>query len=157
MAALAAAATVTTALARIATSAARRSPASAAVRAAAFSTSCAVRGVVTPVKVVFRDSKGNAQTVTAEVGQNLLDIAHNNDIELEGACGGTLACSTCHLIVDKKFYDKLQPPVDEELDMLDLAWGLTETSRLGCQICMTPELSGISVTIPAETADARDV
>ena len=85
-------------------------------------------------------------------GSNLLDIAHANNIDLEGACEGSLACSTCHLIItDKKFYNSIPEPSDEENDMLDLAFGLTETSRLGCQVEMTPELDGMTVRIPSAT------
>jgi len=64
----------------------------------------------------------------------MLEVAHRNDIELEGACEGSLACSTCHVIIDDQaVYDALPEPDDDENDMLDLAFGLTETSRLGCQ------------------------
>lgn len=65
-----------------------------------------------------------------------------------GACGGELACSTCHLIFDQEVYDTLPPKSDEEEDMLDLAFELTETSRLGCQINVTKEFEGIKVRIP---------
>lgn len=91
--------------------------------------------------------------VAGKVGDSLLTVAHDNDIDLEGACGGELACSTCHLILDKDTYEKvlkLCPKDEEEEDMLDLAWGLTDTSRLGCQIKLCPELDGIEVTIPEE-------
>ncbi|KHG12350.1 fdxB [Gossypium arboreum] len=68
------------------------------------------------------------------------------------ACEGSLACSTCHVIVmDMEYYNKLEDPTDEENDMLDLAFGLTETSRLGCQIVASPELDGIRLAIPAAT------
>lgn len=77
---------------------------------------------------------------------------HRNDIELEGACEGSLACSTCHVIVlDDKFYQELPEPSDDENDMLDLAFGLTDTSRLGCQIIAKPELDGLKVAIPTAT------
>ncbi|PPD91211.1 hypothetical protein GOBAR_DD11851 [Gossypium barbadense] len=72
--------------------------------------------------------------------------------KLSGACEGSLACSTCHVIVmDMEYYNKLEDPTDEENDMLDLAFGLTETSRLGCQIVASPELDGIRLAIPAAT------
>ncbi|MBF0187472.1 MAG: 2Fe-2S iron-sulfur cluster binding domain-containing protein [Magnetococcales bacterium] len=87
-------------------------------------------------------------TVEVEEGTNLLEAAHRNDIPLEGACEGSLACSTCHVIVDPKWYDKLEEPEEEEDDRLDQAFGLTATSRLGCQIEVTDELDGIEVTIP---------
>ncbi|MFQ6620700.1 hypothetical protein Gotur_001076 [Gossypium turneri] len=73
-------------------------------------------------------------------------------IVVSGACEGSLACSTCHVIVmDMEYYNKLEDPTDEENDMLDLAFGLTETSRLGCQIVASPELDGIRLAIPAAT------
>lgn len=89
--------------------------------------------------------------VYANEGETLLDLAHENDIELEGACEGSLACSTCHVILDQESYDKLPEPSDEENDMLDLAFGLTETSRLGCQVKATKELSGMKARIPSAT------
>ena len=89
------------------------------------------------------------------MGSSLLDVAHSNNIDLEGACEGSVACSTCHVIVDSRFYDKLDEPTDEENDMLDLAFGLTETSRLGCQVLLTPELSGLKVRIPSATRNVQ--
>ena len=74
-----------------------------------------------------------------------------NKIDLEGACEGSLACSTCHVIVDEEWFDKLDEASEEEEDMLDLAFGLTHTSRLGCQIKMTDELDGIRLTLPSAT------
>jgi hypothetical protein len=62
-----------------------------------------------------------------------------------------MACSTCHVIVDDVNFDKLEPPCDEEEDMLDLAYGLTPTSRLGCQIILSKDIEGITVTLPKAT------
>ena len=93
-----------------------------------------------------------------KVGDNLLDIIVDNNVDVDGygACEGTLACSTCHLIFKQEDYAKLpEPPTDEELDMLDLAYGLTDTSRLGCQVCMTKELSGMEVQVPEGVHDQR--
>eukprot|EP00210_Caulerpa_lentillifera_P001581 g1519.t1 len=102
------------------------------------------------VQVTFVERDGTERTIKASVGQDLLTLAHSNEIDLEGACEGSLACSTCHVIVeDQRFYDNLPEPEDDENDMLDLAFGLTETSRLGCQIKMTPELNGLRVRIPS--------
>ncbi|KAG9038992.1 hypothetical protein FRB95_013670 [Tulasnella sp. JGI-2019a] len=82
----------------------------------------------TGITVHFQDSNGNlVKTVEANEGENLLDIAHEHDIDLEGACEGSLACSTCHVILSPEYYDKLPEPVDEENDMLDMAFGLTDT------------------------------
>jgi 2Fe-2S ferredoxin len=89
--------------------------------------------------------------VEAPLGLSVLEIAHRNDIDLEGACEGSLACSTCHVIVSPDWYDQLDETTEEEEDMLDLAFGLTHTSRLGCQIKMTEELDGLVVTLPSAT------
>lgn len=74
-----------------------------------------------------------------------------------GACEGTLTCSTCHLILKQPDYDGLpNKPTDEELDMLDLAYDLTDTSRLGCQIELTEKLNGLEVNVPSTINDARN-
>lgn len=81
----------------------------------------------------------------------MLEIAHRNNIDLEGACEGSLACSTCHVVVDPEWFELLQEPTEDEEDMLDLAFGLTHTSRLGCQIIMRDELDGLKVKLPSAT------
>lgn len=100
------------------------------------------------VKVTFIDPMGVEKTVDAQIGKNLLQVAHDHNIELEGACGGELACATCHLIFEKEIYDTLPEKEPEEDDMLDLAMELTETSRLGCQICVRKDMDGMKVRIP---------
>jgi 2Fe-2S ferredoxin len=102
-------------------------------------------------KMTFVHPDGKRQEVDAPLGLSVLEIAHRNNIDLEGACEGSLACSTCHVIVDAKFYDKIPEAKDEEEDMLDLAFGLTHTSRLGCQILITPQLDGLVVSLPNAT------
>ncbi len=73
-----------------------------------------------------------------------------------GACGGSCACSTCHVIVEgDEMYEKIPEPDDDENDMLDLAFGLTETSRLGCQVKMTKELDGLKVKLPSMTRNLQ--
>ena len=81
----------------------------------------------------------------------MLEIAHKHDIDIEGACEGSLACSTCHVVVDPAWIGKLSKATEDEEDMLDLAFGLTETSRLGCQIVMSDALDGLVVKLPAGT------
>jgi ferredoxin len=89
-------------------------------------------------------------------GNNLLDIAQANDLEMEGACGGSCACSTCHVIVSSDdMYNKMDEPDDDENDMLDLAFGLTETSRLGCQVKMNKDLEGLEVKLPTMTRNMQ--
>ena len=87
-------------------------------------------------KIVFVEKDGNRKEVDAPIGLSVLEIAHRNNIDLEGACEGSLACSTCHVVVDSEWYD---------------LFGLTHTSRLGCQIIITEELDGLTVQLPAAT------
>jgi 2Fe-2S ferredoxin len=102
-------------------------------------------------KVIFIERDGNRREVDAPLGLSVLEIAHKNGIDIEGACEGSLACSTCHVIVDPEWYDLLKEASDDEEDMLDLAFGLTATSRLGCQIIITEELDGLVVRLPTST------
>ncbi len=102
------------------------------------------------VKIIFVNKEGKKE-FQVPVGTTVLEAAHNNDIDLEGACEGSLACSTCHVIVEEKFYNLLEEASEDEEDMLDLAFGLTPTSRLGCQIIMTKELDGLTLVVPDET------
>ncbi|XP_048869711.1 ferredoxin-2, mitochondrial [Brienomyrus brachyistius] len=103
------------------------------------------------VNVVFIDRSGNRVPVKAKVGDNVLYLAHQHGIDLEGACDASLACSTCHVYVKSEYYDKLPQPDEREDDMLDMAPVLQENSRLGCQLILTPELDGIELTLPRVT------
>jgi 2Fe-2S ferredoxin len=103
--------------------------------------------------MVFIEADGTRKEVDAPLGLSVLEIAHRNDIDIEGACEGSLACSTCHVIVDPAWFERLEEPSEDEEDMLDLAFGLTPTSRLGCQIIITEELDGLTVALPAETVN----
>lgn len=104
--------------------------------------------------------KANGDKIKAKgkIGDSLLDVVVNNSIDLDGfgACEGTLTCSTCHLIFKKEDYDALPTkPSDEELDMLDLAYDLSDTSRLGCQIILSEDLNGLEVRVPTTINDVR--
>lgn len=101
--------------------------------------------------VTFILKDGTQNTFEVSEGDSLLDIAQGHNLDMEGACGGSCACSTCHVIVDPEYYDALEEPDDDENDMLDLAYGLTETSRLGCCIKMNKDIDGIRVALPAMT------
>uniref|UniRef100_A0A7N6AWW2 2Fe-2S ferredoxin-type domain-containing protein n=1 Tax=Anabas testudineus TaxID=64144 RepID=A0A7N6AWW2_ANATE len=103
------------------------------------------------VTVHFINRDGEKITVKGSPGDTLLDVTLCG----VGACEGTLACSTCHLIFDDEVYKKLGRVTDEEMDMLDLAYGLTETSRLGCQICLTKSLEGMVARVPESITDLR--
>ncbi|KEF54914.1 uncharacterized protein A1O9_09357 [Exophiala aquamarina CBS 119918] len=106
--------------------------------------------------VTFIDKDGDRHEFEVSEGDNLLDIAQANDLEMEGACGGSCACSTCHVIVENdEMFEKMEEPSDDENDMLDLAFGLTETSRLGCQVLMSKELDGLVVKLPKMTRNMQ--
>jgi 2Fe-2S ferredoxin len=100
-------------------------------------------------KMIFIERDGTRRELDAPLGLSVLEIAHKNNIDLEGACEGSLACSTCHVVVDPEWIELLKEPTEDEEDMLDLAFGLTPTSRLGCQIIITEELDGLTVKLPA--------
>jgi len=102
-------------------------------------------------KITFVLHDGKEKTIDAPNGLSVLEVAHQNKIDLEGACEGSLACSTCHVVVDPQHFDTLKEATEDEEDMLDLAFGLTHTSRLGCQIIMSDELDGIRVSLPKAT------
>ncbi|MEM9501540.1 MAG: 2Fe-2S iron-sulfur cluster-binding protein [Pseudomonadota bacterium] len=101
------------------------------------------------------DPRGNPVETTAEPGDNLLQVGQGAGLPLEGTCEGQMACSTCHVIVAGEWFEKLAEASEEEEDMLDFAAGARRTSRLSCQIELTPELDGLTVSVPAESADAR--
>ena len=105
-------------------------------------------------KMVFVERDGTAKEVDAPLGLSVLEIAHRHGVDIEGACEGSLACSTCHVVVDTGWFAKLAKPTEDEEDMLDLAFDLQETSRLGCQIVMTEALDGLVVKLPAGTRNA---
>ena len=106
-------------------------------------------------KMVFVEQNGARREVDAPLGLSVLEIAHKHGVDIEGACEGSLACSTCHVIVDSAWFGKLAKPTEDEEDMLDLAFDLQETSRLGCQIIMTEALDGLVVKLPAGTRNAQ--
>ena len=107
------------------------------------------------VRVTFVTADDEKLAAEGAEGQCLLELAQNAGMPLEGTCEGQMACSTCHVIVAPEWFDRLPPAVDDEEDMLDLAAGVTRTSRLACQITLTAQLDGIEVRIPAESRDMQ--
>ena len=91
---------------------------------------------------------GREFVAEARPGETILDVARHEDIAIEGACGGSMACATCHVIVDPAFFETLEPASPEEEDMLDLAESLSSTSRLGCQLVLHAGLDGLVVSVP---------
>ncbi len=106
-------------------------------------------------KIIFVNRDGSRAEVDASIGQTLLEVAHRHAIDIEGACEGCMACSTCHIVVAPADYDRLVAPSEDETDMLDLAYGVTPTSRLGCQIVVTEALDGLTVSLPRDAHDLR--
>ena len=104
------------------------------------------------VTFIHADGKGRTEVV-AEPGSILLDVAQAHMMPLEGTCEGQMACSTCHVIVTPEWFARLPDASEEEEDMLDLAFGVTATSRLSCQIMLTEALDGLEVRIPSESRD----
>ncbi len=107
------------------------------------------------ITITFLDQSGKPVSAAAAPGDNLLRVGQAAGLPLEGTCEGQMACSTCHVIVAAEWFDRLPPAAEEEEDMLDFAAGARRTSRLACQIELTGEMDGLTVTIPASRADAR--
>lgn len=105
--------------------------------------------------VSFLTAKGDKVTAEAEPGANLLEVAQAAGMPLEGTCEGQMACSTCHVIVTDEWFERLTDPSMDEEDMLDLAAGVTRTSRLSCQIDLEPALDGLEVRIPGVSRDMQ--
>jgi len=103
------------------------------------------------VNVTFVDKTGKRIPIRAKIGDNVLYLAHRHGIELEGACEASLACSTCHVYVHRDFLDGISEATEKEEDLLDMAPGLRENSRLGCQIVLSKELDGLELTLPSTT------
>lgn len=102
-------------------------------------------------KFTFINRDGSRTQVEAKYGMSVLEVAHANNVELEGACEGSMACSTCHVILKPELFDKLEEPCEREEDLLDLAPGLTDTSRLSCQIKVDERLEGTEIHLPRVT------
>ncbi|MGB5779000.1 2Fe-2S iron-sulfur cluster-binding protein [Allopontixanthobacter sediminis] len=107
------------------------------------------------VKVRFIAANGTITEAEAEAGISLLEAAQAAGMPLEGTCEGQMACSTCHVVIGAGWFDRLKDSSEEEEDMLDLAAGVTRTSRLSCQILLDPELDGLEAQIPPESRDMQ--
>ncbi len=107
------------------------------------------------VTVTFITANEERVTAQAPEGDNLLRLGQAAGMPLEGTCEGQMACSTCHVIVAREWFEKLPRASEDEEDLLDLAAGVRPTSRLSCQIELTAELDGIEVRIPGDSHDMR--
>ena len=100
--------------------------------------------------ITFIKADGSEHALDVENGSTLMEIGRDNNMGLEGTCGGSLSCATCHVYFSDADYARVGAPSDDEMDMLELAFGLTETSRLGCQIRVEDTLDGLTVKVPDE-------
>ena len=100
--------------------------------------------------IIFVTPDGTEHNVAVENGTTVMEAGRDANLGIEGTCGGCLSCATCHVIVDVAWFSKTGAPGEDELDMLDLAFGLSETSRLGCQIEMSDDLDGLIVAVPED-------
>jgi ferredoxin len=105
--------------------------------------------------VTFITAEGDRVVAEGAEGTPLLEVGQGAGMALEGTCEGQMACSTCHVIVAPEWFERLNPASADEEDMLDLAAGVTRTSRLSCQIALTSELEGMEVSIPGEARDMQ--
>lgn len=103
------------------------------------------------VNITYINKSGKAIKVRGKVGDNVLYLAHRHEIEMEGACEASLACTTCHCYVLNDYFDRLPTPEEKEDDLLDMAPFLKENSRLGCQIILSKDLEGITLQLPKAT------
>ena len=101
-------------------------------------------------KIIVKDREGNVQELSADIGLTLMEIIRDAGMDIEAACGGCCACATCHLYVDKDWFSKLSAKEDDEESMLDQAFNIKDSSRLGCQIEFNEGLDGIKVELAPE-------
>ena len=100
-------------------------------------------------KITYNDFEGNSKTIEVDNGLSVMEGAIQKDIPgIDADCGGSMACATCHVYVDDKWFDKIPKAEDAENDMIDMAFNPKKNSRLSCQIIVSDELDGLEVTTP---------
>ena len=100
-------------------------------------------------KITYIDSSGNSKIIEVENGLSVMEGAIQNDIPgIDADCGGSMACATCHVYVEEKWFDKIPKAEEAEVDMIDMAIEPKKNSRLSCQIIVSDELDGLTVMTP---------
>lgn len=99
-------------------------------------------------RITFIKADGSRIEAEGKLGESVMEVATRSGVDIEAACEGSLACATCHLVVDPEWYEKTGAPSEDEEDMLDMAFNLTKTSRLSCQIEVTDALDGLVLHVP---------
>ena len=102
-------------------------------------------------KITYQDNQGNSKTIEVENGLTVMEGAIQNDIPgIDADCGGSMACATCHVYVEEKWFNKLLKAEEAEIDMIDMAYEPKKNSRLSCQIIVSDELEGLEVITPSK-------
>jgi len=102
-------------------------------------------------KITYIDNQGNSKTIEVENGLTVMEGAIQNDIPgIDADCGGSMACATCHVYVEEKWLNKISKAEEAEIDMIDMAYEPKKNSRLSCQLIVSDELEGLTVTTPSQ-------
>jgi ferredoxin, 2Fe-2S len=102
-------------------------------------------------KITYIDNQENSKTIEVENGLSVMEGAVQNNIPgIDADCGGSMACATCHVYVEEKWFDKLPKAGDGEVDMIDMAIEPKKNSRLSCQLIVSDELDGLIITTPSK-------
>jgi len=100
-------------------------------------------------KITYIDKDKNSKTIEVENGLTVMEGAIQNNIPgIDADCGGSMACATCHVYVEEKWFNKLPKPEEGEIDMIDMAFEPKKNSRLSCQLIVSEDLDGLTVTTP---------
>ena len=102
-------------------------------------------------KITYNTHNDKTHTIDVQNGLTVMEGAVQNDVPgIDADCGGGMACATCHVYVDDNWVDKLTPKDDGEEDMLDMAFEPKQNSRLSCQLIVSDELDGLTVSMPSK-------
>ena len=102
-------------------------------------------------KITYKDHEGGSRTIEVENGLSVMEGAIQKEVPgIDADCGGSMACATCHVYVEEKWLNKLPKAEDAEVDMIDMAYEPKKNSRLSCQLIVSDELDGLTITTPAK-------
>ena len=102
------------------------------------------------MKILVTDREGNNHILNGDNNSTLMEIIRDEGVDIEAACGGCCACATCHVYIDEKWVNKLNPKDDDEESMLDQAFDVKKNSRLSCQINLNDDLDGLKLELAPE-------
>ena len=102
------------------------------------------------MKILVTDREGNNHILEGDNNSTLMEIIRDEGVDIEAACGGCCACATCHVYIDEKWVNKLNPKDDDEESMLDQAFDVKKNSRLSCQINLNDDLDGLKLELAPE-------